>query len=86
MTVHLVKIAVGAESVEDIAEFQKQRRAKLKAERGKPILIHKTRNMPKRESEIIKTGSIPSWCAPCRSPISRSRAGVTWKWMRCRPI
>ena len=58
MTVHLVKIAVGAESVEDIAEFQKQRRAKLKAERGKPILIHKTRNMPKRESEIIKTGSI----------------------------
>lgn len=58
MTVHLVKIAVGADSIEDIAEFQKQRRAKLKAERGKPILIHKTRNMPKRESEIIKAGSI----------------------------
>lgn len=58
MTVHLVKIAVGAESVEDIAEFQKQRRAKLKAERGKPILVHKTRNMPKRESEIVKAGSI----------------------------
>lgn len=58
MTVHLVKIAVGADSIEDIAEFQKQRRAKLKAERGKPILIHKTRNMPKRESEIVKAGSI----------------------------
>jgi hypothetical protein len=58
MTVHLVKMAVGADSIEDIAMFQKQRRAKLKAERGKPILIHKTRNMPKRESEIIKTGSI----------------------------
>jgi hypothetical protein len=58
MTVHLVKIAVGADSIEDIAEFQKQRRAKLKAERGKPILIHKTRNMPKRESEIIKAGSL----------------------------
>lgn len=58
MTVHLVKIAVGADSIEDIAEFQKQRRAKLKAERGKPILVHKTRNMPKRESEIVKAGSI----------------------------
>ena len=58
MTVHLVKIAVGADSIEDIAEFQKQRRAKLKAERGKAILIHKTRNMPKRESEIVKAGSI----------------------------
>src|SRR5690242_5686788 len=58
MTVHLVKIAVGADSIEDIAEFQKQRRAKLKAERGKPILIHKTRNMPKREAEIVKAGSL----------------------------
>ncbi len=58
MTVHLGQIAVGADSIEDIAEFQKQRRAKLKAERGKPILIHKTRNMPKRESEIVKAGSI----------------------------
>ena len=58
MPLHLVKMAVGAESVEDIAEFQKQRRAKLKAERGKPILIHKTRNMPKREAEIVKAGSL----------------------------
>ncbi len=58
MALHLVKMAVGAESVEDIAEFQKRRRAKLKAERGKAILIHRTRNMPKREAEILDGGSI----------------------------
>ena len=58
MTVHLVKMAVGIESLDHLAEVQKQRRAKLKAERGKPILIHKTRNMPKREAEIVGGGSI----------------------------
>ena len=58
MTVHLVKMAVGVESLDHLAQLQKQRRAKLKAERGKAILIHKTRNMPKREAEIVKAGSI----------------------------
>ena len=58
MTVHLVKMAVGIDSLDHLAEVQKQRRAKLKAERGKAILIHKTRNTPKREAEIVKAGSI----------------------------
>lgn len=58
MTVHLVKMAVGIESLDHLAEVQKQRRASLKAERGKAILIHKTRNMPKREAEIVGGGSI----------------------------
>lgn len=58
MALHLVKMAVGAESIEDIAEFQKRRRAKLKAERGKAILIHRTRNMPKRDAEVLDGGSI----------------------------
>lgn len=58
MTIHLVKMAVGIDSLDHLAEVQKERRAKLKAERGKAILIHKTRNMPKREAEIIRGGSI----------------------------
>lgn len=58
MTVHLVKMAVGIDSLDHLAEAQKQRRARLKAERGKPLLIHKTRNMPKRGAEIVKAGSI----------------------------
>ena len=53
MTVHLVKMAVGVESLDHLAQLQKQRRAKLKAERGKAILIHKTRNTPKRAAEIV---------------------------------
>jgi hypothetical protein len=58
MTVHLVKMAVGIDSLEHLAEVQKQRRARLTAERGKPMVIHKTRNMPKRDAEIVKAGSI----------------------------
>ena len=58
MTVHLVKMAVGIDSLDHLADVQKQRRAKLKAERGKAMLIHKTRNTPKRAAEIVKAGSI----------------------------
>lgn len=58
MALHLVKMAVGIDSLDHLAEVQKQRRAKLKAERGRAILIHKTRNSPKREAEILDGGSI----------------------------
>lgn len=58
MPLHMVKMAVGAESVDHIAAWQKERRAKLKIERGKPILIHKTRNYPKRAEEILAGGSM----------------------------
>lgn len=58
MPLHLIKMAVGAGSVDDIAAWQKQRRAALKLERGKPILIHKTRNYPKRDEEILSGGSM----------------------------
>jgi hypothetical protein len=49
-------MAVGIDSLDHLAEVQKQRRARLEAERGKPILIHKTRNTPKRAAEIVGSG------------------------------
>lgn len=58
MPLHLIKMAVGIESLDHLAAVQKQRRATLKAERGKPILIHKTRNYPKRAEEILAGGSM----------------------------
>jgi hypothetical protein len=58
MPLHMVKMAVGIDSLDHLAAVQKQRRANLKAERGKPILIHKTRNYPKRAEEILSGGSI----------------------------
>lgn len=58
MPLHMVKMAVGIDSLDHLAAVQKQRRAALKAERGKPILIHKTRNYPKRAEEILAGGSM----------------------------
>jgi hypothetical protein len=52
MALHLMKLAVGARSVEDLAVWQ--------AARGKaaPPLRHRTRNFPKRADEILASGSI----------------------------
>lgn len=58
MPLHLIKMAVGIESLDHLAAVQKTRRATLKAERGKPILVHRTRNYPKRAEEILAGGSM----------------------------
>ncbi|MCC7275083.1 MAG: DUF1489 family protein, partial [Alphaproteobacteria bacterium] len=52
MTLHLMKLAVGAESVESIARFQKRR---LK-ETG--TLGHFTRHTPTRADELLDGGSM----------------------------
>ena len=52
MALHLIKLAVGAESVTDMAAWQTQR---LKA-RGE--LLHITRMAPKRVDELLKGGSL----------------------------
>ena len=52
MALHLIKLAVGAESVADMAAWQKQR---LKA-RGE--LLHITRMAPKHADELLKGGSL----------------------------
>jgi hypothetical protein len=52
MPLHLIKIAVGAETVEDMRRWQKERLAK----HGR--LFHITRHKPKLEAEILDGGSI----------------------------
>ncbi len=52
MTVHLIKLAVGAKTVADVAAWQAAR-AKIA-----PPLHHRTRNFPKRADEILDGGSI----------------------------
>lgn len=52
VTLHLIKLAVGAKSVADVAAWQKAR-AKIA-----PPLRHRTRNFPKRADEILDGGSI----------------------------
>ena len=58
MTVHLVKLSVGTESVEDLASWQTERLRQMKAEKQKPELFHRTFMMPKRREELLDGGSI----------------------------
>lgn len=52
MTLHLIKLAVGAECVEDIRAFQDRRRA------GAPTVTHPTRHAPKRADALLAGGSL----------------------------
>jgi hypothetical protein len=52
MTLHLLKMCVGCDAVDDLREWQRNR-----ALRGEPI-AHRTRNMPRRAAEILAGGSL----------------------------
>ena len=52
MPLHLIKLAVGAKSIDDVRAWQAARA------RAAPPLRHRTRNFPKRAAEILDGGSI----------------------------
>jgi len=58
VTVHLVKLSVGASEPEDITAWQKRRWDEAKKAGRKPEYRHLTRNVPKRAQEIIDGGSM----------------------------
>ncbi|HEY2032787.1 MAG TPA: DUF1489 domain-containing protein [Rhizomicrobium sp.] len=59
MTLHIIKLCVGAESIEDLAQWQ-AKRIKDQKKRGvkKPTLMHVTRMTPKRKDEVLDGGSL----------------------------
>jgi hypothetical protein len=58
MTLNLIKLCVGCDSVQDLEGWIKQR-MKEKRKRGeKPEHIHRTRMVPKRASELVDGGSL----------------------------
>jgi hypothetical protein len=58
MTLHLIKLSVGTDSIEDLAQWQAQRIADLKKAGEKPDLFHRTFQMPKRRDDLLGGGSI----------------------------
>ena len=52
MALHLIKLCVGADSVEDLAAWQKGRLAQLRKAGEKPRLYHTTFQTPKRQAEL----------------------------------
>lgn len=58
MTVHLIKLSVGPESLADLENWQRQSLAQ-KRRANRPLqLMHVTRNTPKRAEELLDGGSI----------------------------
>ena len=58
MTINIVKLCVGVDTVEDLDRWQKSRKRLTKAETGQARLFHRTRMVPKRQTEILDGGSI----------------------------
>jgi hypothetical protein len=58
MTLHLIKLCVGADSIEDLAHWQTGRIKEQKKKGKKPELIHVTRMTPKRKDELLDGGSL----------------------------
>jgi hypothetical protein len=59
MALHIVKLCVGAESIEDLAHWQKGRLAEQKkAGVKKPQIFHTTYMAPKRQAEVLDGGSL----------------------------
>ncbi len=59
MPLHIIKLSVGTDSIEDLEDWIKLK-LKEKKKRGekKPERIHTTRMMPKRAEEVLDGGSI----------------------------
>jgi hypothetical protein len=58
VTLHIVKLCVGCDSIEDLAAWQKQRLARLRRRNPKARLRHVTRNTPRRGDEVLDGGSL----------------------------
>lgn len=58
MTLHLLKLAVGVNSVEHLAELQAARLAEARAAGRPPLLVHVTRQTPKETAALLDGGSL----------------------------
>ena len=57
MTVHLVKLCVGASSIDDLARWQAQARNQ-KRRNGEALAFHTTFQKPTREADLLDGGSL----------------------------
>jgi hypothetical protein len=59
MPLHLVKLCVGCDSIEDLASWQAERlKQRRKAGEKRPHLFHRTFQTPKRRDELLVGGSL----------------------------
>lgn len=58
MTLHLIKLCVGTDSIEDLRQWQDEKLAKARKTRRAARLWHRTRMFPKRRAEVLDGGSL----------------------------
>src|SRR5271163_1759363 len=58
MTLHLIKLAVGADSLADLREWMAERMAEARRRRAPLRHAHITRMAPKRAADILDGGSL----------------------------
>ncbi len=58
MTLHLIKLCVGADSISDLAQWQKKRACERMKNGGTGEVMHITRMTPKRAEELLAGGSL----------------------------
>jgi hypothetical protein len=59
MALHLIKLCVGTDSIEDLAAWQVERlKQRRQAGEKRPNLLHRTFQMPKRRAELLDGGSL----------------------------
>ncbi|MFZ0073997.1 MAG: DUF1489 family protein [Xanthobacteraceae bacterium] len=58
MSLNLIKLCVGCDSVAELSSWIKQRLKQKKARKEKPEHIHTTRMVPKRVDELLDGGSL----------------------------
>ena len=58
MTLHLIKLCVGASSLEDLAGWQAENRSVWREAEGRRCVFHTTFQMPKRRDELLDGGAL----------------------------
>jgi hypothetical protein len=90
MTLHLIKLCVGCDSVKDLDDWIRQRLRAKRKNGEKPEHIHTTRMLPKRAEELVDGGSL-YWVVRgeilCRERINAVRTFVDKEGVRrCRLV
>jgi len=58
MSLHIIKLCVGCDSLAELADWQAKRLKEKRAKGQKPELVHVTRMTPKRGDEVLAGGSL----------------------------
>lgn len=58
MTLHLIKLCVGIDQIDELVQWQKDRLKQMKKRGQKPELKHTTRMVPKQREALLDGGSL----------------------------